>query len=113
MRRSGLRPSRRWRAGSRWWEWQRGGSAGCLFGADWRRTYRVGDAADCARAVLELAALDLRHLGARARAAAVGSYGWDRKFTELVGLYRRLLSEAPSTARARGTPPSSAPRISV
>ncbi len=90
-----------------------GGIGRLLFGADWGRTYQVGDAADCARAVLELAALDLRALGARARAAAVASYGWDRTFTELVGLYRRLLSEAPSTARARGTPPSSAPRISV
>jgi alpha-1,6-mannosyltransferase len=90
-----------------------GGIGRLLFGADWRRTYRVGDAAACARALLELAALDLRHLGARARAAAVASYGWGRTFTELVGLYRRLLGEAPSTARARGTPTSSAPRISV
>ena len=88
-----------------------GGIGRLLFGADWRRTHRVGDAADCARAVLELAALDLRHLGARA--AAVASYGWGRTFTELVGLYRRLFSEAPSTARARGTPTGSAPRISV
>ncbi len=77
-----------------------GGIGRLLFGADWGRTYRVGDAADCARAVLELAALDLRELGARARAAAVASYGWDRTFTELVRLYRRLLSATPTAARA-------------
>jgi glycosyltransferase involved in cell wall biosynthesis len=90
-----------------------GGIGRLLFGADWGRTYRAGDAADCARAVLELAALDLRALGTRARAAAVASYGWDRTFTELVGLYRRLLSEAPSAARAINAPQSTAPRISV
>jgi glycosyltransferase involved in cell wall biosynthesis len=73
-----------------------GGIGRLLFGADWGRTYRAGDAADCARAVLELAALDLRELGGRARAAAVASYGWDRTFSELVGLYRRLLGDAPS-----------------
>jgi glycosyltransferase involved in cell wall biosynthesis len=80
-----------------------GGIGRLLFGADWGRTYQVGDPADCARAVLELAALDLRALGARARAAAVASYGWDRTFTELVGLYRRLLSDAPSAARVMST----------
>jgi alpha-1,6-mannosyltransferase len=90
-----------------------GGIGRLLFGADWGRTYRVGDPADCARAVLELAALDLRALGGRARAAAVASYGWDRTFSELVGLYRRLVSEAPSTARAMDPPPSHAPRIRV
>jgi hypothetical protein len=63
--------------------------------------------------VLALAALDLRALGTRARAAAVASYGWDRTFSELVGLYRRLLSEAPSAARATSTPPSTAPGITV
>ena len=84
-----------------------------LFGADWGRTYGVGDAADCARAVLELTALDLRELGARARTAAVASYGWDRTFTGLVGLYRRLLSEASSTARAMSIAPSPASRIRV
>jgi hypothetical protein len=63
--------------------------------------------------MLELAALELRALGARARAAAVASYGWDRTFTELVGLYRRLVSEAPSAARAVSSPPSPAPGIPV
>jgi glycosyltransferase involved in cell wall biosynthesis len=90
-----------------------GGIGRLLFGADWGRTYQVGDPADCARAVLELAALDLRALGARARAAAVASYGWDRTFSELVGLYRRLVSEPPSTTRPIRPPPSAAPRISV
>jgi len=90
-----------------------GGIGRLLFGADWGRTYRAGDPADCARAVLELAALDLRGLGARARAAAVASYGWDRTFSELVGLYRRLLIEVPSAARATNTPPSPAPTISA
>jgi alpha-1,6-mannosyltransferase len=90
-----------------------GGIGRLLFGADWGRTYRAGDAADCARAVLELAALDLRGLGARARAAAVASYGWDRTFSELVGLYRRLLSEVPSGGRAMSTTQSAARRIGV
>jgi alpha-1,6-mannosyltransferase len=90
-----------------------GGIGRLLFGADWGRTYRVGDPGDCARGMLELAALDLRALGARARAAAVASYGWDRTFTELVGLYRRLVSEAPSAARAVSSPPSPAPGIPV
>jgi len=90
-----------------------GGVGRLLFGADWGRTYLVGDHGDCARAVLELAALDLRELGTHARAAAVGSYGWDRTFKELDGLYQRLLSEAPNPARVRGTPSTPAPRISV
>jgi alpha-1,6-mannosyltransferase len=90
-----------------------GGIGRLVFGADWGRTYTAEDPADCARAVLALAALDLRALGTRARAAAVASYGWDRTFSELVGLYRRLLSEAPSAARATSTPPSTAPGITV
>jgi hypothetical protein len=46
----------------------------------------------------------------------VASYGWDRTFSELVGLYRRLLSEASSAARemtAPTAPEGAAPRISV
>jgi hypothetical protein len=75
-----------------------GGIGRLLFGAEWGRTYRPGDAGDCGWAVLELAALDRRALGARARAGPVASYGWDRTFGELLGLYRRLVSEAPSPA---------------
>ncbi len=51
--------------------------------------------------------------GCRARAAAVANYGWDRTFSELIGLYRRLLSKAPSTTRARSNPPNPAPTVSV
>ena len=60
--------------------------------ADWGRTYRVGDAGDCARALRELLALDLRAAGRRARAVAVERYGWDRTFSDLLALYEELVS---------------------
>jgi len=60
--------------------------------ADWGRTYRVGDAGDCARALRELLALDLRAAGRRARAVAVERYGWDRTFADLLALYEKLVS---------------------
>jgi len=60
--------------------------------ADWGRTYRAGDAGDCARALRELLALDLRAAGRRARAVAVERYGWDRTFSDLLALYEELVS---------------------
>jgi len=60
--------------------------------ADWGRTYRVGDAGDCARALRELLTLDLPAAGRRARAVAVERYGWDRTFAELLALYEGLAS---------------------
>ena len=62
-----------------------------LHGMDWARTYRAGDAGDCARAVRELIATDPAGAGRRARAMAVTSYSWDRTFSELLELYRGLV----------------------
>jgi alpha-1,6-mannosyltransferase len=62
-----------------------------LAGADWGRTYRVGDARDCARAVRELLATDLQAAGRRARVVAVERYNWDRTFAQLLGLYQGLV----------------------
>ena len=90
-----------------------GGIGALLDGAEWSRTYRSGDARDCARAVGELLALDARAAARAARAAAVARYRWERTFTELVALYRRLVSERASPTRAASTAPSVAPRISV
>jgi len=67
--------------------------------ADWGRSYRAADVVDWAHVRWELTALDLRELDRCACGAAVASYASDRTFTELVGLYRRLLTEA----NARGT----------
>jgi len=60
--------------------------------ADWGRTYRVGGADDCARAMRELLALDLRAAGRLARAVAVERYGWDGTFSGLLGVYEALVS---------------------
>ena len=60
--------------------------------ADWGRTYRVGDAGDCARAMRELLRLDLPAGGRRARALVMERYGWDRTFSELLALYEGLVS---------------------
>ena len=87
-----------------------GGEGG---GADWGRTYRVGDAADCARATRELLASDIAGAGRRARAEAVERYSWDRTFTELFGLYRRLAHQPAGASRANSSAPSAAPSISV
>lgn len=84
-----------------------------LSDADWGRTYRPGDAHDCARAVAELAATDLRAAGGRARKVAQSRYSWDRTFTELFALYRRLVAQEAIETRANSTAPSAAPRISV
>ncbi len=86
--------------------------AGDARDSDWARTYRVGDAADCERAVRELLSLDLRAAGRRARAVAVERYGggWDRTFSALLALYQDL---AASAARAASTAPSPAGRRSV
>jgi alpha-1,6-mannosyltransferase len=83
-----------------------------LSDADWGRTYRPGDPSDCARAVSELAATDLRAAGRRARDVAVSRYSWDRTFTELFALYRRLLDSA-SELRANKATPSTALSINV
>ena len=83
-----------------------------LDGADWGRTYRVGDAADCARGVRELVSLDLAEAGRGARACAVARYGWDRTFSELLELYRGLLPrEAAASASSRA--PSAAGTMRV
>ena len=84
-----------------------------LAAEDWGRTYQPGDARDCAQAVAELAATDLRAAGRRARDVARSRYSWDRTFTELAALYRRLVVQAASEPRANSTAPSAAPRISV
>jgi alpha-1,6-mannosyltransferase len=84
-----------------------------LEGAEWGRTYRVGDAADCARVTRELLATDLAAAGRRARAVALERYSWDRTFTELLSLYRRLLHQPAGAARANSSAPSAAPSISV
>jgi alpha-1,6-mannosyltransferase len=89
-----------------------GGIGRLLCDADWGRTYRPGDPSDCARAVSELAATDLRAAGRRARSVAVSRYSWDRTFTELFGLYRGLL-ESATAFRANRTTPSAAPKINV
>ena len=79
--------------------------------ADWARTYRPGDADGCARAVVEVLALDRAVAGQRARAFAAKRYGWDRTFSELLALYGRLV--AGSAARASNRAPSPAGTISV
>lgn len=82
-----------------------------LAGADWGRTYRAGHAQDCARAVRELLALDLPAAGQRARRVAATRYSWDRTFSALLELYRRLA--AGSAAPASNTAPSPAGTINV
>ena len=82
-----------------------------LDGADWGRTYRAGDAGDCARAVCDLVALDLAAAGRRARACAVARYGWERTFSELLELYRGLLARDAASASSRA--PSAAGTMSV
>ncbi len=84
-----------------------------LDGADWGRTYRVGEARDCACAVREVLAANRREAGLKARAAVVQRYSWDRTFSELLALYRRLLQERASQLRANRTPPSPAPSMRV
>ncbi len=79
--------------------------------ADWARTYRAGDAADCARAVVEVLVLDRAVVGQRARAFVATRYRWDRTFPELLALYRRLV--AGSAAPASSSAPSPAGTISV
>ena len=83
--------------------------------ADWGRTYRVGDAGDCARAMRELLTLDLPAAGRRARAVAVERYGWDRTFAELLALYEDVVARRPppSVVPANSSAPSPAGSISV
>jgi alpha-1,6-mannosyltransferase len=90
-----------------------GGIGRLLTGADWARTYRAGEEGDCERATRALLATDLRQAGARARAAVLERYSWDRTFTELLALYRRLAVQRASDPRARSAAPSAAPSISV
>jgi alpha-1,6-mannosyltransferase len=84
-----------------------------VVGVDWGRTYRAGQPRDCERAMRTLLASDLREAGARARATALARYSWDRTFTELLELYRRLVVQRSNDPRARSTAPSAAPSISV
>ncbi len=81
-----------------------GGIADLLRGVAWGRTYRPGDAADFRRAALELLANDLRALGARARAAAVANYSWDRTFRVLLELYRSVVNGRSPEAPAEPEP---------
>jgi len=83
--------------------------------ADWGRTYRVGDAGDCARAIRELLTLDLQATRCRARAVVVERYGWDRTFSELLALYEDVAGRRPppSAAPAKRSAPSTAGSISV
>jgi alpha-1,6-mannosyltransferase len=92
-----------------------GGIGRLLDGAEreWGRTYRVGDAYDCARATRELLATDVAAAGRGARAAALRHYRWDRTFTELFGLYRRLVLQPAGASRTNSNTPSAAPSISV
>lgn len=82
-------------------------------GEGWARTYLPGDAHDCARAVAGLALTDLVAAGRLARGAAMRRYSWDRTFTELFALYRRLADQATSEVRASSIVPSAAPSTSV
>jgi len=86
-----------------------------LAGADWARTYRAGDIADCARSVIQVLALDRAGAGERARAAVATRYSWDRTFTELLDSYGggALTARRDTAARASSSAPSPAPRISV
>jgi len=86
-----------------------------LAGADWARTYRAGDVADCARAVIQVLSLDRAGAGERARAAVATRYSWDRTFTELLDSYGEGVLGARRTmaARASSSAPRPAPRISV
>jgi len=81
--------------------------------ADWGRTYQVGDAGDCARAMRELLTLDLPAAGRRARAVVMERYGWDRTFSELLALYEEVAARRPlSAAPANSSAPSAAGSIS-
>lgn len=84
-----------------------------LAGADWARTYRAGDVADCARAVIQVLALDRASAGERARPAVATRYSWDRTFTELLGSYAALTARRDTAARASSSAPRPAPRINV
>jgi alpha-1,6-mannosyltransferase len=84
-----------------------------LAGADWARTYRAGDVADCARAVIQVLSLDRASPGQRARAAVATRYSWDCTFTELLGSYGALTARRDAAARASSSAPRPAPRISV
>jgi alpha-1,6-mannosyltransferase len=84
-----------------------------LAGADWARTYRAGDIADCARAVIQVLALDRAGAGEGARVAVATRYSWDRTFSELLGSYGALTARRDTAARASSSAPRPAPRISV
>jgi alpha-1,6-mannosyltransferase len=86
-----------------------------LAGADWARTYRAGDVADCARAVIQVLSLDRASAGERARATVATRYSWDRTFTELLDSYGggALAARRDTAARASSSAPRPAPRISV
>jgi len=83
--------------------------------ADWGRTYREGNAGDCARALRELLMLDLPAAGRRARALVAERYGWDRTFSALLALYEDVVARRPcsSAAPAKSSAPSPAGSISV
>jgi alpha-1,6-mannosyltransferase len=80
-----------------------------LEGVTWGRTYRVGDAEGCARAVRGLLDSQPEELGRRARLAAVSDYSWERTFGTLLDLYRRLIQYRASPLRARRIAPRAAP----
>jgi len=83
--------------------------------ADWGRTYRVGDAGDCARAMRELPDARPAGRGGPARALVVERYGWDRTFSALLALYEDVAARRSprSAAPAKSSAPSAAGSISV
>jgi alpha-1,6-mannosyltransferase len=78
--------------------------------APWGRLFRPGDANDVVRAVNEVLALDHPTASRQARAAAT-SYGWDRTWQRLFGIYEAVLSQDRRKTSSR--PPAAAPSATV
>jgi len=79
-------------------------------GAPWGRLFRPGDANDMVRAVTEVLALSRPAVSQQARTAAT-SYGWDRTWQRLFGIYEAVLSQDRRNTRSR--PPATAPSATV
>jgi alpha-1,6-mannosyltransferase len=78
--------------------------------APWGRLFRPGDANDLVRAVNELLALDHPTASRQARDAAA-SYGWDRTWRRLFGIYDLVLSQDRRKTSSR--PPAAVPSARV
>jgi alpha-1,6-mannosyltransferase len=78
--------------------------------APWGRLFRPGDANDLVRAVNELLALDHPTASRQARDAAA-SYGWDRTWRRLFGIYDLVLSQDRRKTSSR--PPAAIPSARV